>query len=172
MAEDGKQTIAVRSGHTTKLITYFQEHAKPGVVFTDEQLADLIGMSVRPKSPGYRYLYSARRYMERHHQVFMAREFRTGMIRVLDDKGRVIHADGHRACANRRLKRGSRTIATIDRTALTAAECKHADAVALMLALATSASDSATGKRIEATGVANNRTIDATDAIRRALESK
>lgn len=163
--------IAVRSGKTTKLILYLEEHAKPGRVFTDEELSALIDQDVSPRGGGYCYLASARRHMERQHAVYLSRERNAGILRVLDERGRISCADGHRIGANKKLRRGAMAIATLDRKAIPVEERGRADAIALSIALAVAASETPTMKRIEASNVNNNGELDARAAIRTALSA-
>jgi hypothetical protein len=66
----GKGTIPERAIYTQNIVDMFRK-SEPGRVVTYDEMAELIGMEVRPGSDGYRYVQSAIHIACRDHKIVM-----------------------------------------------------------------------------------------------------
>lgn len=71
MAEqESKKTIGERSIYTQSLVNLVKD-TKPGDIVTFEKLGEEIGMGCRPHEVGYSYWHTAKKILEKEHNIVM-----------------------------------------------------------------------------------------------------
>ena len=162
-------TIPSLNPHSAKLVEWLRD-GKPGDQRTDDEIAQQIGMSAKPKGPGYRFLATAIRRCMNEHSVVWHRIPGASVIRCLDPKGIIELAKDRNRHIGRTAGRANREIGTVtDTSGMPDRDKTELLTMAAQMSLIRGASSAYTRKVLETRGP--DALAKAGDIQRKALEA-